>query len=181
MARVFSSWEEGAPASKSRQSPDVITGPAPASSCSAPLPRLRQDGPAVSADSFTRFRPMLAAPTTSQASEGGPVLDAGRLSGVQHDAAPLGQPEVAGQCLRHVSGRDSRGRRSPATLCRASDAAEAMQADDPVWRLPPDSVSPPGGSGSLHMTGLRLGQFRFKGSATLAMVNVTPTPLAARR
>ena len=175
MTRVFSSWEEGLPASRSRDSPSAVPAkPAPPCGCSAPLPKLTKGGPYISAEIFTRFGPMLA--PTRQESEGGPGLN-----GVQHDALHDQHQDEAGLCLGHglVGERDSRGRRSPATL-RTSGTGPAMQADDAsVWRLPPGSVSP--GAGSLRMAGLRLGQFRFKGSATLAMVNVTPHSLAARR
>ena len=175
MTRVFSSWEEGLPASRSRDSPSAVPAkPAPPCGCSAPLPKLTKGGPYISAEIFTRFGPMLA--PTRQESEGGPGLN-----GVQHDALHDQHQDEAGLCLGHglVGERDSRGRRSPATL-RTSGTGPAMQADDAsVWRLPPGSVSP--GAGSLRMAGLRLGQFRFKGSATLAMVNVTPNSLAARR
>ena len=176
MARVFSSWEEGLPASRSRDSPSaaVPAMPAPPCSCSAPLPKLMQGSLAVSAESFTRFHPMLA--PTRQESEGGPGL-----SGVQHGAPYDQHLKEAGLGLGHglVGERDSRGRRYPATLRTSGNAVATQATDASVWRLPADSVSP--GAGSLRMAGLRLGKFRFKGSATLSMVNVTPTALAARR
>ena len=178
MTRVFASWEKSL--SASRPPSAVAAKPVPKFSSSAPLPRLMRSGASAPTESFTRFRPMVA--PARQESEGGPGPSSGQHSGVQHDA-PYDDhlPDAAGQCYLQVGEMGSRGKRSPATLDCASDAAAvAMQAADAsVWKLPPDSVSP--GAGSLCMAGLRLGQFRLKGSATLAMVNVTPTALAARR
>ena len=177
MTRVFASWEKSL--SASRPPSAVAAKPLPKFSSSAPLPKLGESGPSAPTESFTRFRPMVA--PTRQESEGGPGPSSSQHSGVLHDASWDQRPDAAGLCYLQVGEKGSRGKRSPPMLdCTSDTTAAAMQADDAsVWRLPPDSISP--GAGSLCMVGLRLGQFRFKGSATLAMVNVTPTALEARR
>lgn len=176
---------------------------------SAPLFRLEDGasgplwGRPTGVESFSRFRPMPgrlrsdngwgpggeAGPGDTPRTAGGPsrvLLGAGASAGGAGTLYEIGAEEE-GVASRTEGGGPSSGahesgdfpshgeggrrqRRSPATL--TSDV-------DPDWRLPVECSVPGEVSG---VTGVRVGQFRFKGSAgPMSMVNITPTALLGRR